>query len=92
MYVYIYIFCVVVEELGGSCTVIYLVFLPNVNNLHTVVGFHVFLFNTNNYMVSGNYFYLIIVIGLQTVIWNAHLHLLISTACQLVKGYSMTGS
>ena len=35
----------------------------------TVVLFQVFLSNTNNYMVSSNYFYLRIVICLHTVVW-----------------------
>ena len=37
--------------------------------LHTVVWFQVFLSNTNNYMVSSNYFYLMIVICLHAVMW-----------------------
>ena len=47
----------------------YKVFQPNTNWLHIVVWFQVFLFNTNNRMVSSNYFYLMIVICLNTVIW-----------------------
>ena len=37
------------------------------NNLHIVVGFQVFLSNTNNYMISNNHFYLMIVICLHIV-------------------------
>ena len=36
--------------------------------MHTVVWFQVFLSNTNNYMVSSNYFYLMIVICLYPVV------------------------
>ena len=36
--------------------------LSNTNNLNTVEWFQVFLSNTDNYMVSSNYFYLVIVI------------------------------
>ena len=43
--------------------------IPQTNNFHTVVWFQVFLSNTNDYMVSSNYFYLMIVICLHTVIW-----------------------
>ena len=35
--------------------------LSNTNNLHTVVWFQVFLSNVNNYMVSTNHFYFIII-------------------------------
>ena len=38
------------------------------NNLYSIIWFQVFLSNTNNYMVSSNYFYLIIVICWHTVI------------------------
>ena len=37
---------------------------------HTVVWFQVFLSNTYNQMISTNYFYLMIIIFLHTVIWR----------------------
>ena len=37
------------------------IILTYMNNLYRVVWLQVFLFNTNNHMVSSNYFYLIIV-------------------------------
>ena len=37
--------------------------------LHTVTWFQEFLSNTNNYMVSSNYFNLIIIICLHAVMW-----------------------
>ena len=40
------------------------VVLSNTNKLHTVVLFQVFLSNINNYMISSNHFYSIIVICL----------------------------
>ena len=47
----------------------YQLFLSNTNNLHTVIWYQVFLSNTNNCcMISRNYFYLMIVISLLTVI------------------------
>ena len=42
--------------------------LSNRNNLQTVIWFEVFLSNSNNYMLSSNYFHLV-VICLHTVIW-----------------------
>ena len=50
------------------CRQLYL-FLSDTNNLYTTVWFQVFLYNTNKYMVSSNYFYLIIVFCLHTVKW-----------------------
>ena len=38
--------------------------LSNINNLHAIVWFQILPSNTNNYNVSSNYFYLIIVICL----------------------------
>ena len=43
--------------------------LPKSNNLHIFVWFQVFFSNINNHMVSRNYFYLVIVIYLHTIIW-----------------------
>ena len=37
--------------------------------MHTVIWYQVFLSNTNDYIVSRNYFYLVIIICLYTVIW-----------------------
>ena len=49
----------------------YQVFLFDTNNLHIVIWFQVFLilWFIHNYMISSNYFCLIIVICLHTVIW-----------------------
>ena len=42
----------------------YQLFLCNTDNLYIAAWFQVFLSNSNNYMVSSNYFYLIIIICL----------------------------
>ena len=46
--------------------------------LHTVILFKTFLSNTNNYMVSSTYFYLIIVICLHTVTWFQEIIIILS--------------
>ena len=48
----------------------YLSGISNTNNLHTVAWFQVFLSNTNDYMVSRNNFYLIIVIFFNSYIFK----------------------
>ena len=47
----------------------YQVFIFNKNHLDTIRQFQVFLSNTYNYMVTRNYFCLIIIICLHTVKW-----------------------
>ena len=47
----------------------YQVLLSNTKKLHIVIWFQAFLSKTNNSMVSSEYFYLIIIIFLHTVIW-----------------------
>ena len=54
---------------GFSPTVTYQLFISSLNYLHTVIRFQVLLSNTNNYMVSSNYFYLIISIAFHTVVY-----------------------
>ena len=49
--------------------ILYQVFISNTNNLHTDIWFQVFLSNTYNYLVSSNYFNLIIIICLHIVTW-----------------------
>ena len=58
-------FCVIVLQEFFCFTVIYYLFQSN--NLHIIVEFQVFLSNTNNYMISSNYFYLIVVICLDSL-------------------------
>ena len=47
----------------------YKVFFSDTNNLDAAVSFQVFLSDTNSYMVTSNYLYLIKVIFLHTVVW-----------------------
>ena len=59
------------KRLGNCihCILTFFVLLFHRVFLHTAIAYKVFLSNTNIYIVSRNYFYLIIVICLHTVIW-----------------------
>ena len=66
LHIYMYILCIVSKFFAQTYR---LSSIPNTNNLHTLVWFQAFPSNANNYMVSSNYVYLIIVICFHTVIW-----------------------
>ena len=67
-FIFIFTFFCVVSSDFLHTVIEYQVFLSNTNYLHTVVWFQVFLAITNNYILSCNYFYLMIVICLHTLL------------------------